>query len=76
MLETVVEAPESEPIPTLTLSSPNPTTPAVPETTSIANPVSKNETSFAVKSFVECMPVAVFVKRPVLIASTPWLTMD
>ena len=39
MLATVVTAPESEPMPTLTLSSPNPETAAEPDTMSIATPV-------------------------------------
>ena len=73
---TVVEAPESDPIPTLTFSRPRPEISAEPETTSIATPVSKKETSLIVRSFVERIPVAVFVMSPVSMVKMPWLTTD
>ena len=76
MLDTVVDAPESDPMPTLTFSSPSPVRVAVPDTTSIATPVSKNETSLAVSKCVDKIPVAVSAKEPVSTVKSPWLTTD
>jgi len=76
MLVTIVEAPASEPMPTLTFSSPKPVISAVPETISMATPVSKNDRSLAVRTLVERIPVAVSVNEPVSMARSPWLTTD
>ena len=76
MLDTVVDAPESDPIPTLTFSSPSPVMVAVPDTTSIATPVSKNDTSLTESECVDNIPVAVSEKEPVSMVKSPWLTTD
>ena len=53
MLLTVVDAPASDPNPTLTLSRPRPAIVASPATISRAKPVSLNVTSDAVSWFEE-----------------------
>ena len=71
MLDTVVDAPASDPRPTLTFSSPSPVMVAVPDTTSIATPVSKNETSLTESECEDRIPVAVSAKEPVSMVKSP-----
>ena len=71
MLDTVVDAPASDPMPTLTFSSPSPVISAVPDTTSIATPVSKNDTSLAKSDCVDKIPVAVSENAPVSMVKSP-----
>ena len=63
-------------MPTLTFSRPSPVIVAVPDTTSIATPVSKNEISLAESECVDKIPVAVSAKEPVSKVKSPWLTID